>query len=66
MTFDSTYDEYQWLRKQNGWHEEDGMIRSVWDRCEELSPGAHESMLQQLRVPLAHKDRYVQQHGEVW
>lgn len=33
--------------------------------CSAVTP-AQESMLQQLRVPLAHKDRYVQQHGEVW
>ena len=63
MNFDSTYDEYRWLRQQHGWCEEGGMIRSVWERCPKES---QEEMLEQLRVSLERKDRYVERHGEVW
>lgn len=61
--FDSTYDEYVWLRQQLGYDPEIAIARHVWERCDAES---QENMLGQFRDGLWHQDRYVETHGDVW
>ena len=61
--FESTYEEYCWLRLQFGYDPDGAMFAVVWNGC---TPESQENMLEQLRRPLQHANRYVETHGEAW
>ena len=61
--FNSTYEEYKWLRKQLGYDAEYGFVRPVWNNC---TPDSQENMLQQLRYPVLMEMEREKRHGIVW
>lgn len=62
-TFDSTYEEYLWLREQLGYLPHLAMREHVWNGCDAES---QENMLNQFRGPARRIAHYEEIVGEVW